>query len=165
MKSNAIDKVEISGHLLCDELELNPKVLHFAGVITTFGEDAMVNWITFVKMIAIFLLRKNIVALRLEFLMSFLNIKSKGPECLTNHRYIEERLLNFRFSKRKNISPSVNVQAFWDQVRLILHNNQEVIFDQSKKDQIEARAVEYLKLEGVEAQDSLELFDLLFEIA
>jgi hypothetical protein len=118
-----MDKIEISGHLLCDELELNPKVLHFSGIITTFGEDAMVLWTTFLKIISIFLLRKEVLHLRLEFLISFLNIKSKGPECLYNHNYMEERLLNFRFSKRRNIIATLPVQAFWDHIRQILIDN------------------------------------------
>ena len=123
LKSNAMDKIEISGHLLCDELELNPKVLHFSGIITTFGEDAMVLWTTFLKIVSIFLLRKEVLHLRLEFLISFLNIKSKGPDCLLNHNYMEERLLNFRFSKRRNIIATLPVQAFWDQIRKILIDN------------------------------------------
>ena len=123
LKSNALDKVEISGYLLCDELELNPKVLHLSGIITTFGDDAMVLWTTFLKIISIFLLRKEVLHLRLEFLISFLNIKSQGPDCLYNHNYIQERLLNFRFSKRRNIIAPQTVQAFWDYIRSILIEN------------------------------------------
>ena len=47
LKANTKDKIEISGRLLCSELELNPKVLPLSGIITTFGGDAMVNWLSF----------------------------------------------------------------------------------------------------------------------
>lgn len=145
LKSNATDKIEISGHSLCQELELNPKVIHFCGVITTFGEDAMVNWVTFLKIISIFLLRKDVVHLRLEFLICFFNLKNKGPKCIDNHQYIEERLLNFRFSNRKNLAAPKNVQVFWDRIRSILNKNRDYVFDitENNKD-VEQRAFDVL---------------------
>ena len=36
------DKVEVSGRMLCSELEINPKVLPLCGVMTVFSEDAMI---------------------------------------------------------------------------------------------------------------------------
>ena len=53
---NVKDKVEISGRALCGELELNPKILPLSGVITVFSEDAMLNWLAFLKIMCIFLL-------------------------------------------------------------------------------------------------------------
>ena len=37
LKPNTNDKVEISGRLLCLELEVNPKILKHLDMITTFG--------------------------------------------------------------------------------------------------------------------------------
>ena len=52
------DKVEISRKLLCAELELNPRVLRMFGLITSYQGDAMVDWITYLKVMALFLLLK-----------------------------------------------------------------------------------------------------------
>jgi len=75
LKSHANDKAEISGRILCTELELNPKVLQCFDVITTYnyGGDAMVSWIPFVKIITIFILRKEVFEMRLDFIFKFLN--------------------------------------------------------------------------------------------
>ena len=61
LKANANqDKIEISGRIFMGELELNPKVLRLSGVITTFSEDAYLNWLAFLKIMALFLLRKPV---------------------------------------------------------------------------------------------------------
>jgi len=129
LKSNAIDKPEISGHLFCEELEINPKVLQFSGVITSFGEDAMVNWIVFLKILAIFLLRKKVMHLRLQFLVSFLNIKSKGLNCLQNAKYMEERLQAFRFSKRRMIETPLQIQDIWETLRSLIFEHKHYVFE------------------------------------
>jgi hypothetical protein len=78
LKSHATDKAEISGRILCTELELNPKVLSCFDVITTYnyGGDAMVSWIPFIKIIAIFVLKKEAFEMRIDFLFKFLNVTS-----------------------------------------------------------------------------------------
>ena len=59
-------------------MELNPKVLSCFDVITTYnyGGDAMVSWIPFIKIIAIFVLKKEAFEMRIDFLFKFLNVTS-----------------------------------------------------------------------------------------
>ena len=68
-------KVEISGKLLCKELELNPRNLRLFGVISSFSEDAMIDWITFLRILSIFLLRRDVLQERLEFVFKLLKLK------------------------------------------------------------------------------------------
>lgn len=74
MKHSSFDKVEISGRMLCSELEINPKILSLSGVITVFSEDAMLNWCQFVKIMSLFLLQKEVLECRLEFILKFLKL-------------------------------------------------------------------------------------------
>ena len=74
MKNNIQDKVEISGRALCSELELNPKVLVLSGVITAFSEDATINWLAFLKIMCLFLLQKELLEHRFEFILRFLKL-------------------------------------------------------------------------------------------
>lgn len=77
LKANVKDeKVQISGRELCGQLELNPKVLRLSGVITTFSQDAMLNWLDFLRIMCLFLLRKQLRELRFEFILRFLNFSS-----------------------------------------------------------------------------------------
>ena len=84
------EKCEISGRLLCHELELNPKVLPFSGVITVFSEDATLSWLSFLKIMCIFLLPKDVLEYRFEFMLRFL--KLTGLEDLKRGDYMQERL-------------------------------------------------------------------------
>ena len=81
------DKVEISGRALCGELELNPKVLTLIGVITSFSDDAMLSWLSFLQIMCLFLLRKDQLALRFEFILRFLNL-TDNQEALDRSDYI-----------------------------------------------------------------------------
>lgn len=75
LKPNAIkEKVEISGVIFCKELELNPKVLRLSGVITTFSGDAALNWLGFLRLMCLFLLRKDLRRMRFEFILRFLHL-------------------------------------------------------------------------------------------
>ena len=74
MKFNAPDKIELSGRIFCSELELNPKVLRLGGVITTFKEDAMISWLSFLKLFCLLVLRKDLIRMRLEFILKFLHL-------------------------------------------------------------------------------------------
>jgi len=49
-------------------------------VITTYnyGGDAMVGWIPFIKIISIFVFRKDAFEFRIDFLLKFLNITSSS---------------------------------------------------------------------------------------
>jgi hypothetical protein len=165
LKSNAIDKPEISGHLFCEELEINPKVLQFSGVITSFGEDAMVNWIVFLKILAIFLLRKKVMHLRLQFLVSFLNIKNKGLNCLQNVKYMEERLQAFRFSKRRIIETPLQIQDIWETLRSLIFEHKHYVFEnEDDKQKVEMRAEECLAVSCLLPEDIAPLFDYLYDI-
>ena len=77
---NVKDKVEISGRALCGELELNPKILPLSGVITVFSEDAMLNWLAFLKIMCIFLLQKGLIETRFEFIIKFLNLTNNWDD-------------------------------------------------------------------------------------
>lgn len=66
------DPPEISARALCNELELNPKILRLAGIFPTFGSDAQVNWTNFVAILAMFLLRKEVLDLRYQLILNFL---------------------------------------------------------------------------------------------
>jgi hypothetical protein len=85
------EKIEVSGRALCSELELNPKVLPLVGVITSFHDDAMVNWLSFLQIISLFLLRKDLLALRFKFILKFLNL-TDNPEALDKSDHIQERM-------------------------------------------------------------------------
>ena len=74
LKVNVDDKIEISGRALCSELEINPKILPLSGVITVFSEDAMINWLSFLKIMSLFLLQKELIEERLEFIIRFLHL-------------------------------------------------------------------------------------------
>ncbi len=80
MKHVVNDKVEISGRMLCSELELNPKVLPLSGVITVFSQDAMLNWTQFLKIMSLFLLQKPVLENRFEFLLRFLKFKTNTED-------------------------------------------------------------------------------------
>lgn len=69
------EKPEISGQILCSELELNPKVLRLSGVITAFNKDCDLNFLSFLKLMSLFLLRKDVLMFRIEFMLRFLGIK------------------------------------------------------------------------------------------
>lgn len=58
LKASAKETPQICAVLLCQELEINPKLLPFFGIITTFRTDTMINWIQFVQILTVFLLRK-----------------------------------------------------------------------------------------------------------
>ena len=60
LKANSKDKIEISGRLFMGELELNPKVLRLSGVITTFSDDCYLSWPAYLRIISLFLLRKEV---------------------------------------------------------------------------------------------------------
>lgn len=81
---NVQDKVEISGRALCSELEINPKILPLSGVITVFSEDAMLNWHSFLKIMCIFLLQKELLEIRLEFILKFLNLTENHQDLNRN---------------------------------------------------------------------------------
>ena len=87
LKNVKEDSVEISGRALCSELELNPKILPLAGVITVFGEDAMINWISFLNIVSLFLLQKDMLSYRFEFILKFLHI-TDNQEDLDRNDYM-----------------------------------------------------------------------------
>ena len=58
------------------ELELNPKVLRLCGLITTFGDDCYLSWLAFLKIMSLFLLCKEVRAMRFEFILRWLQLKS-----------------------------------------------------------------------------------------
>ena len=53
---------------------MNPKVLMLSGVITTFSEDCFLNWVAFLKITSLFLLRKELRSMRLEFIIRWLHL-------------------------------------------------------------------------------------------
>jgi hypothetical protein len=59
MKTNCNDTAEISGQILCDELELNPELLKLFSV-KTMKNGTLVSWDEFVAILAIFLFRKSV---------------------------------------------------------------------------------------------------------
>lgn len=58
------------------ELELNPRVLCLSGVITTFSEDCYLNWPAFLRIISLFLLRKEVRETRIQFILRWLHLTS-----------------------------------------------------------------------------------------
>ena len=74
------DKVEVSGRMLCSELEINPKILPLCGVMTVFSEDAMISWHTFLRIMSLFLLQKEVLDFRFEFILRFLKLGSNYEE-------------------------------------------------------------------------------------
>jgi len=66
---------DISLNVLSEELKINPRLLMFFGVITSFNNEGMVQWVQFVKFLTIFILRKNIRLERIGFLVKFLRVR------------------------------------------------------------------------------------------
>ena len=64
--------------MLCEELEINPKILSLVGVYNTFGNEAKISWIDFVQIMAMFLLRKDVLDLRYKLIINFLRLKVNG---------------------------------------------------------------------------------------
>lgn len=93
-------------------------MLVFCGLVTSFGNDAMVNWFAFLKIVAMFILRKEVMELRVQFLLEFLGIK--GPESLQDKYLLRNRLAKFRFNNRKELQVTARVQAVWDTLRHLL---------------------------------------------
>jgi len=136
LKSHANDKAEISGRILCTELELNPKVLQCFDVITTYnyGGDAMVGWIPFVKLISIFILRKEVFEMRLDFIFKFLNLqtssitkKADGEITdgkilydLTKMSHLADKVQKFQFFRKETLTVDADIQLLWDTVRLAM---------------------------------------------
>ena len=86
------DKVEVSGRTLCSELEINPKILPLSGVITVFSQDATLNWISFLKIMCLFLLQKPLIGHRFEFILRFLKVTNSNVEVLERADYMQERM-------------------------------------------------------------------------
>lgn len=59
----------------------------------------MVNWITFNKIMAVFLLNKPCVRFRLEFLCRFIGFH-KDLQILADENYLRDKIDKFQFSKR-----------------------------------------------------------------
>ena len=120
----ANDAPEISGSVLCSELEINPRVLRLCGVVTTLADETTISWTIFLRILSMFLLRKDVIHLRLEMIIRFLNIKD---DKLTLQRadYMQNQLTRLQFHKRSNVVPTKEVQQLWDKIRSILFMNQE----------------------------------------
>lgn len=52
---------EVSSHLLCSELELNPNILPMLGLS---GKDPMISWRIFLETMSLLLLQKDVLDLR-----------------------------------------------------------------------------------------------------
>ena len=89
------DPPEISGSVLRSELEMNPKILRLAGVFTTFGDDGLISWIDFVRIIVMFLLRKEVLYLRYEVILNFLHLKDHKPLEYDDYLQDEAQKLSF----------------------------------------------------------------------
>jgi hypothetical protein len=72
MKASANDLPEISSHLFCQELDLNPNILKLFGVNNVFKKDVSLTYVIFLQLMAIFYLRKSVIPLRLDFLLKIL---------------------------------------------------------------------------------------------
>lgn len=66
--------------MLCSELELNPKVLPLCGIMTVFSEDAMIHWPAFLKIMTLFLLQKDVLDVRYEFILRFLKLTTNHTD-------------------------------------------------------------------------------------
>ena len=93
------DPPEISARALCNELELNPKILRLAGIFPTFGSDAQVNWTNFVTILAMFLLRKEVLDLRYQLILNFLQLKDSWKP-LMRRDYIQYEFQKYKFGNR-----------------------------------------------------------------
>ena len=114
------DKVEVSGRTLCSELEINPKILPLSGVIAVFSQDATLNWISFLKIMCLFLLQKPLIGHRFEFILRFLKVTSSNGEVLERADYMQERMQRFQFAKRGSVVCDVPTLVLWNKIRLEL---------------------------------------------
>mmetsp|Transcript_6039 Transcript_6039/g.8156 ORF Transcript_6039/g.8156 Transcript_6039/m.8156 type:complete len:128 (+) Transcript_6039:1582-1965(+) len=114
--------------MLCSELELNPKVLPLCGVMTVFSEDAMIHWHSFLKIMTLFLLQKDVFDYRFEFILKFLKLTT-NHEDLDRADYLQEMLNKFQFAKRTIIVQNVPTLVFWNKIRLELSKNRQHVFD------------------------------------
>ena len=159
-------KVEISGKLLCKELELNPRILRMFGVISSFSEDAMVDWITFLRILSIFLLRRDVLQERLEFVFKLLKFKD-DMSVLGQADYLQNTIQTFQFStKHKTIVPTRQAQNYWNRLRFILFKRKESYFDVgfSNTFQVKRSAKEVAENYPEIIGETLKFFDFVFQI-
>ena len=150
--------------MLCSELELNPKVLPLCGVMTVFSHDAMIHWHEFLKIMTLFLLQKDVLEFRFEFILKFLKLTT-NIEDLERADYLQEMLNKFQFSKRSIIVQNVPTLIFWNKFRNEMLKCKEEIFEIGYKNTLNMyRAVKVLKESGLTAEDTFPFFDTLFEI-
>ena len=138
-------------------------------VITVFSEDAMLSWLAFLKIMCLFLLQKDVLEYRLEFLLRFL--KLTRPEDLERADYMQDKLQKFQFAKRGIVVSDVPTLLFWNRVRAALSKQNAYIFEQTGPARGTAavlnmsRAIGVLIDSGIEASDTVCFFDSLFDIS
>ena len=160
----ANDPPEISGSVLCSELEINPRVLRLCGVVTTLADDTTISWTVFLKILSMFLLRRDVLQMRLEMIVKFLGIKN-DQSVLARPDYIQDQLQKLRFLKRNTVIPTQQVQHLWNRIRTILFMKRDEIFQESNDGMMEeALAVRALKDFGIKVEETWYFFDYLFEI-
>lgn len=164
LKFNAPDKIEISGRIFCSELELNPKVLRLGGVITTFSSDAMLSWLTFLKLIGIFVLRKDLLQMRLEFILKFLHLTD--PSELEEGDYIQERMQIFKFKNRSLVPASQEILNLWNKIRVEISKHTDDLFSGVPGTTVHMeRSIKVLQESGLQAHQTLAFFNMIFELS
>ena len=164
LKANAQEKVEISGKLFITELELNPKVLRLCGLFTTFSADCFLNWLQFLKVMSLFLLCKEVRKMRFEFIVRWLSLKSAAQ--ITQWDYIQEQMQAFQFTKRNCKAAEPEIFAFWDLIRFELHPHSDELFPDGEGRAMKFDVAEQVLMEShIEARQTLEFFNLIFELS
>jgi len=94
----------------------------------------MVGWIPFVKLISIFILRKEVFEMRLDFIFKFLNLqtssitkKADGEITdgkilydLTKMSHLADKVQKFQFFRKETLTVDADIQLLWDTVRLAM---------------------------------------------
>jgi len=144
---------------------LNPKILRLLGIFPTFGVDAQVNWTNFVAILAMFLLRKEVLELRFQLILNFLQLKD-SYEPLKRRDYIQYEFQKYKFSNRTSaVVITTELQQFWDKFRTALLNKKEWVFQIGSNDQLDIDFACKALIEGdVNHDDTMVFFDFLFEI-
>jgi len=96
----------------------------------------MVSWITFVKVVSIFILRKDCCDSRFDFVLKFLNVASttimrptddmekrvvdleaRVLRDLFNNGYMADKVQKFQFFKKDTVTVEDEIQGLWNRIR------------------------------------------------
>ena len=124
----------------------------------------MLSWLAFLKLMCLFILQKDLLSMRCEFILRFLGLTEKqGVSDLDKADHITERIGRFQFTRRSPVTPIPVYLAFWNRIREALGKERAVVFENGTLNMQNAVAV--LLASGITSVNTHFFFDMLFDIA